>query len=230
MSRILLALSIVVLFLFAAPTGEPLAAQLTACTAGATTCGNDTANDAAIVNAINDPIFQARVWWLWLQQCNFIYSEATSTTGHAQRVSFCQAIASDTGPGNTGNRVPMTMLVAAIINSTVESEILAGSGSPAAGNVVDTDINTAIDSALTVSGTPVSTTATQATTGLNNFTVASATGIAAGMTVAGPGIPTGATVTEVSGTTVVISQGITAALATSPVSFATLSGLATRVW
>ena len=65
----------------------------------------------------------------------------------------------------------------------------------------------------------VQTTATQATVGATTIVVALATGIVIGYAVAGPGIAPGALVTGISGTTITISLGTTAALSTTTVIF-----------
>ena len=70
-----------------------------------------------------------------------------------------------------------------------------------------------------VAPTVVSTTATQAAAGAITLAVASASGIAIGQTVAGSGIPTGAAVTAIYGTTVTISSGVLAALSNTAVNF-----------
>jgi hypothetical protein len=66
--------------------------------------------------------------------------------------------------------------------------------------------------------TTYATTAT-GTSGTNSITVASATGIAVNQSVEGAGIPAGTYVTVVSGTTITLSQNLTAALSTTNVSF-----------
>ena len=190
------------------------AAQLTACVAGVTNCSADTTNDQLIFSAINDSATQTRVWNLWNGQCNNIYSEAVTTTGHSYRVNFCQSIA-DSPPGAAPGtqRVPPAFLVSVVMDSTVVSEVLAGaSPGAAAGNMVDADVNTAIDAALTVdSGGAVSAVATTitGTSGNNFFTVGSATGITAGQGISAAGVPNGATVLYVSGTTVYMNQALT---------------------
>jgi hypothetical protein len=67
--------------------------------------------------------------------------------------------------------------------------------------------------------TVINTTATQATVGATTIVVASATGIVIGMFVEGAGIAANTTVTGISGTTITISLGTTAALSTTAVSF-----------
>jgi hypothetical protein len=75
-------------------------------------------------------------------------------------------------------------------------------------------------STVGISGTTVSTTATQATIGSYSVVVASAAGISAGQGVASTGyIPAGAFVTSVSGTTVNISLPTTAAMSTTAIAF-----------
>lgn len=214
MKRIISALLLLLLF-----DASANAAQLPACTAGSTTCSNDTSNDASLVNAINDPGFKQRVQWLWDQQCANVFSEAGSTAGHIDRVNFCQLIDREV--------VPVAMLVQLVLNSTVVSEILAGTAPQ--GNAVDADINNAISAALTLTSASASTTATQAVIGATTLTVASATGIVPGQTVFAAGVPGGAKVVSVSGTTVSFSgPGITAALSATPVTFFELSGLASQ--
>lgn len=53
--------------------------------------------------------------------------------------------------------------------------------------------------------------------GTNSITVTSATGFAIGMGIAGPGIPSGTTISNVSGTTITLSQNTTAAGSGVPV-------------
>lgn len=204
------------------------AAALTACTTGQTTCSNDTTNDALIVSAINDPVVQQRVWNLWNQQCAFIFSEATSTAGHNYRNNFCLAIAA--------GKVPLSLLVSSVMDSTVVGEVLAGSqpgptpgGGQAAGNMVDVDVNTAIDTVLTVGVSAANTTAT-ASSGSEALTVASATGVFAGQSAVCAGCAAGAQVAAVNGTTVYLTAPVTAALSATPINFTFASGLPTRSW
>lgn len=67
-------------------------------------------------------------------------------------------------------------------------------------------------------------------TGAGSFTVASATGLAIGQAVSGQNVPTGATVTNVNGTTISISPNLLGPLATTPLVFTLFSGLSTRSW
>lgn len=216
--------AILAALLLAASLGRADATALTACQPGVTDCSNDTTNAAIINAAINDTATQNRVWNLWNGQCQNIYSEAGSTPGHTYRVNFCQSIAAV--------HVPMTTLVSAIMNPTVQSEVLGASVYPPyAGNMVDADVNTAIDGALTVNTATAQTTATQTTVGSNNVAVASATGIFAGQQVSCPGCPNNAVVTFVSGTTVVLSGVTTASIpASTPILFYLYTGLPTRAW
>jgi hypothetical protein len=115
---------------------------------------------------------------------------------------------------------------------TVQTEILTcqGTAPPFGGCLVDADANAAIVLALTVKETAASTTANQATIGASTLAVANATGIVRGQTVFAAGVPPGATVTFVSGTTVYISAPTTAALSATPVAFVLDTGLPTRSW
>jgi hypothetical protein len=218
----LLALALPLLFPWLASAAH--ATQLTACAAGSTTCGSDTTNDNALALAIGDPVFQSRVRWLWEQACLGVLGETGTTTGHIDRVAYCQRV--------LGNSIPDLDLVRMILAPTVVGEILAAT-SPAnpAGNAVDADINAAIATALTVTQATAQTTATQATAGVNYFSVPSLTGIIPGQYVFGPNIPSGARVlaTAVVGSTnyVAISADIAAALSSSPVVFSEFSGLST---
>lgn len=75
---------------------------------------------------------------------------------------------------------------------------------------------------VTLGGTNVTTTATQASVGAYTIVVASATGILVGQGVVSVGyIPVGAFVTAVSGTTITISLPITAAMSSTSVTFGT---------
>jgi hypothetical protein len=204
------------------------AAALTACTAGSTTCSNDTVNDSLIVAAINDPVTQLRVWNIWNQQCDDIFSESASTTGHSYRVTFCLSVAAQ--------KVPLALLVSEVMNSTTEPEVLAGTqpgpiagGGQAAGNLVDADVVTAIGVALTVDAASAATTATAAS-GSETLTVASGTGIVIGASAYCAGCAAGTTVAAVSGTTVYLNQPVTAALSSTPIEFELFSGLPTRAW
>jgi len=211
--RWLLALLLIVAAAAAAAAGLP------PCTAGATSCSSDTANATTVVATINDPTTQARFLLLWDSQCQGVYSEAGGTTGHQQRVNVCQAIAA--------GRFSGAQLVSLTLNSTLNNQILAGAG--VGGNLVDADIVTSIGAVLTVSDAAASTTAT-GTAGQNYFTVASAAGIVKGATVSGVGVPYSATVLQVTGTTVLITQWLSAALAATPVNFDLLAGFPTRAW
>ena len=75
---------------------------------------------------------------------------------------------------------------------------------------------------LEIGAVTASTTATT-TSAANTITVASATGIANGQYIAGAGIPLGATVTGVSGTTITMSQNATASASGVAVSFYTVA-------
>lgn len=193
-----------------------------ACGAGVTTCATDTTSDAAIVAAIRDPTVGLRVYELWLGQCLNIWSELASTTGHILRTNYCNQIAA--------GAVNRELLVAVIMSATVQSEVLGSCTIPvnilgnAAGCMVDADVITAIGTALTVTTSTASTTATAAT-GSTLLTVASATGIVAGQSVSGAGIPGAAVVLFVSGTSVAISAPTTAALSATPVLFTISAGL-----
>lgn len=201
-------------------------AQLSACGAGVTTCSNDTANNTLLNGAIQDPSTQLRVWAIWVEQCGSVFTEAATTTGHAQRVAFCQSI--DAG----FNRVPGSLLVASILNPTTIGEILAAaSPQTPAGDLVDADVVTQIGAVLTVASASAATTATQATSGLNYFTVASATGIIPGQLVYCAVCANNTTVVYVLGTTVYLSLDLTGTISSGAVTFAPLLfGLATRGW
>lgn len=211
------------LVLLAGPPAN--AAQLTACATGVTNCANDTTNDVGLANAVNDSLTQTRVFNLWMGQCQNIYSEAATTTGHAQRVAMCQSIAA-------GN-VPKATLVAAIINTTTEPEILTGNttcpGAQCAGNLVDVDVVTAIGAAMTVSSSSGSPTAT-ASQGSQQLTVSSTTGLVAGAGCTGAGLETGATILIISGSVVTLSLPVTAPLSSTPITCTLLTGLPTRSW
>jgi hypothetical protein len=221
MSR-LLGLIFGALVLLAVPIGPALAA---ACTAGVLNCTTDTVNDRQIVAALVNPNFQQRVYDLFVQQCFSVWSEAASTAGHPQRSAFCQRIT---------NGGPSLTLAAAVMTSTVQSQILSGtcvlpgSVSSDLGCAVDADINTAIAIAFTVTVNTAATTATAAS-GSTALTVASATGIAPGQNVYAAGVPsvsgTPTVVLFVSGTTVYINNPTTAALSATPIVFTVSAGL-----
>ena len=198
----------------AAAKDAPISLALAACGAGSLTCSNDTTNQGLLRLAIVDPATQQRVLYLWLQQCQFIYSETATTAGHAQRVIYCQKIAD--------GLVSPAQMVALIMNSTVSSQIL--NGTPPAGNMVDADVNSAIGAAMTATvsggsaGSAVSPTATAAS-GSQTLTVSSGSGIVVGQQVIGAGIPVGTSVIFVSGTTVYLNTATTAALSATPVTF-----------
>lgn len=204
------------------------AQQLPPCTTGQTTCTNDTTNSEGIVAAITDTVTGTRVFNLWNEQCESVYAEAASTTGHIL-------------PGNTG-RVPMCLAIAAghipnptllsiIMNPTLQSEILGCKiQGQAAGCLVDADVNFGIAAALAVTETAATTTATQATVGANTLTVADAAGIVRGQSVFAAGVPPGTTVHYISGTTIYLSAVTTAALSSTPVAFVLDTGLPTRAW
>jgi hypothetical protein len=202
------------------------------CGTGVLNCTTDTVGDASIVAAIRDPTVGLRVFNLWLTQCASVWAEAVTTTGHAQRAAYCNKI--------VAGQVATQTLVALIMSSTVQSEVLSATcPTPAvlgnaAGCMVDADVNFAIAGALAVSGGTTlttastfsaSTTATQSTVGSNVITVASASGIIQGMVVVGAGVPSASatinptTVLNISGTSVTLSQPITAALSATPVLF-----------
>lgn len=206
-------------------TGRAEAAQLTACTSGASSCTNDTTNNQGLVTAVSDPIVGARIYDLWIIQCNGVYAEAASTIGHQSRVNMCQAIAA--------GRIPNSTLVSLILSPAVQTQILQcqnASFSPAGGCMVDADVNLAIGAALTVTEAAATTTATQATVGAATLALASATGVVRGQSVFAAGVPPGTTVTYVNGTTIYLSSGITAALSATPIAFVMDTGLATRGW
>jgi hypothetical protein len=200
--------------------GLPGLAYAAACTTGQTTCTTDTTQDAQLVTAINDPNVQQRIYLAYVQNCRSIFAEAVSTAGHIARITFCNSI--------SAGKVDKGLLVSSIITTTTTPEILGCTGNNA-GCLVDVDVNSAIAGALTVTVSSASTTAT-ATSGTNSLTVASATGISEGMFAYAPGIPDGSIVRSVSGTTVVISNLATAALASTSILFESLAGLPTRVW
>ena len=77
--------------------------------------------------------------------------------------------------------------------------------------------------------TAVATTATQATVGAQTIVVAIGTSIAIGQLVVAAGVPSGAFVTSVNGTTIGISQGTTAALSATAVNFVAQVTLSTGV-
>lgn len=199
----------------AALFGTASAAQLTPCGAGNTNCSNDTVNQAGVENnAYLDSPTQDRVYRLAIQQCLNVYSEAISGAItlpiHQARSTFCGNIAS--------GAVSKQSLIASIMNSTLTGELLAGSGP--GGNMVDADINTAIDAMLTVSGG--STINTTGTAGANSqaVTVASATGINQGQSVSCAGCAAGTLVASApNGTTVMLSIPTTAALSSTPMAF-----------
>jgi len=196
------------------------------CGTGVTTCTTDTAQDKALVTAINDPDVQQRVYFLWVGQCLGVQNELVSTVGHLKRAALCNSV--------SAGLVSRVLLVAAILNATTEGEILsqsAGCPSNNAGCLVDADVVTAIGTALTVTVSSALTTAT-AIIGSTSLTVASATGVVPGMEVHGPGIPSGVTIPDggVSGTTVALNAATTAALSVTPVLFTISSGLPTRAW
>ena len=91
---------------------------------------------------------------------------------------------------------------------------------------------------FTALGTPVfvalstavaTTTATQATVGALTIVVVVGTSIAIGQLVVAAGVPSGAFVTSVNGTTIGISQGTTAALSATAVNFVAQVTLSTGV-
>jgi uncharacterized protein (TIGR03437 family) len=71
-----------------------------------------------------------------------------------------------------------------------------------------------------VSGSTTATTTATAANGATVLTVVAATGFQIGQLITGSGIPTGATITAISGTSITISQAVTAALAATSVSVA----------
>lgn len=209
------------LFALALAVILPHRALAAACTTGQATCVTDTVNDALIAAAIRDPIVQLRVYQLWLGRCQNVWTELASTAGNVLRANFCTQIA--------GGGISKELLVAVVMNATVQSEILGACALPpgvptAAGCMVDVDVNTAIDTALTVTVSSASTTAT-AVAGSTLLTVASAVGIAPGQSVSGAGITANTTVQFVSGTSVAISLPTTAALTATPVLFTVSTGL-----
>ena len=195
-----------------------------ACTTGQTTCNTDTVNDAALVAAINDPTVANRVYELWLQYCfNNVWAEAASTAGNLNRIVKCRQII-DAGP--------RLSLVALVLNAITIPEILSTSCPPtavgtlgtSAGCLVDVDVNNTIATLMTDTVSSASPTATAAS-GSTVLTVSSATGITPGQSVSGAGIPGGATVLSVSGTSVAISLATTAALSATTVLFTVSIGL-----
>lgn len=200
----------------------------TACTAG-TPCPGDTANAAIIVKAVGDADTESRIFGLWVGQCALIQSEAGTAIGHTFRVAFCNAIAA--------GKVPLSTLVWSVMNSTVQAEILAASSYPPyAGEMVNADVNSAIDAALTVgdaNATPSVTVANQS----NVLTLSSGTGVVPGQIIScsAPGISAGTVVQTIfsSGGTAyaIMSSPATAAITSpAPCSFDLYSGLAVRPW
>lgn len=185
-----------------------------ACSTGVTNCSTDTTSDNSLQNAAFSPQFMQRVWYLAIQQCASVYSEAiTSAAVHGARASFCNNIANGT--------VSQQSLVASVLNATIVPEILAGTGcgqggtSPCAGgNATDVDINTAIGALLTVSGgTTVSTTTNGAQAAAGEaVTLTSGTGVLVGQNVYCTGCAAGTTVAAISGTALQLSSPTTAAL------------------
>lgn len=266
------------------------AQALTPCTTGQTTCDNDTLNAKGVTAALTETNpTGTRIFNLWNEQCESVYAEAATTTGHVYRVNMCLAIAA--------GHIPNATLLSIIMDSTLQSEILGCTVSgQAAGCLVDADVNFGIAAALAVTETAAATTATQATVGANTLVVsgASFTGsisgttltvsavssgtlavgnsvgggsvspgtavtalgtgtggtgtytvnlsqtvssasltaspVVRGQSVYAAGVPPGAVVTYVSGTTVYLSLVTTAALSSTPVAFILDTGLPTRAW
>lgn len=188
---------------------------LAACSTGVTNCTTDTTNDNLLQTAAFSPQFMQRVWYLAIQQCISVFSEAvTSASVHSARAQFCNNIGS--------GAVTQQALVASVLNSTIVPEILAGTGcgnggtSPCpGGNAVDVDINTALGTLFTVSGgTTVSTTTNGAQTAAGEaVTLTSGTGVLVGQNVFCSGCVAGTTVAAISGTALQLNTPTSSPLA-----------------
>jgi hypothetical protein len=141
MKRVLLALAgfLWVPFALAGPGVQP------SCVAGNLTCTADSGNARNLITVVNDPVVQTRVYNLWMGYCqSVVYAEIGTGQGHANRTQFCGSIAAQ--------KVPLTMLVSAVLSasSVVVPQILCTQGTTNDGCMVDADVLTAIDKAMTV--------------------------------------------------------------------------------
>jgi hypothetical protein len=132
-----------------------------------------------------------------------------TTTGTASNGSTALTVASGTGLGVgqsvNGNGIAAGTVVSAVSGTSVTLSLAttaALSSTP-----------------LTFIGTVVATTTGTASTGSATLTVASATGLFAGQTVACSGVPAGDVVTAISGTTITLTLNTTAALSGTPCTF-----------
>jgi len=174
--------------------------------------GNNDTGEVTLQNTAGTTIYKGRGASSLVVQGGAITINGVTTEDFA---SFAGYI--DNGAGSAGNTLTVTSVVAGSGAITPGSLVNATSVQPA----------TFITGQLTAATAAVATTTATGTSGTPTITVASATNITYGQLVIATGVPNNTYVTNIVGTTVTLSNNLTAPLAATAINFYTAGGTGT---
>lgn len=132
----------------------------------------------------------------------------------------------DDGAGSAGNILTVTSVTSGVLYGTTNAGA-AGGGQLIRATGLSNATPYFIQSQLTATSAAVATTTATGTSGTSTITVASATGIDEGQFVVAAGIPANTFVITISGTTITLSNNLTAPLAATAINFYTAGGTGT---
>jgi len=183
--------------------------------------GNIDAGDNTFVNTAGNIVYKGRGGGTFQ-----IPSLSLSISGvtNQDTCSFTGYI--DNGAGAAGNTLTVTAVSSGVLYGTTNAGA-AGGGQLIRATALSNTTPYFIQSQQTATSAAIATTTATGTSGTPTITVASATGIDEGQFVVAAGIPANTFVITISGTTITLSNNLTAPLAATAINFYTAGGIGT---
>ena len=180
--------------------------------------GNLESADATYVNSAGTVVYKARGGGTYqIPSLTFVMQGVPSQ----DTCSFTGYI--DNGAGSAGNILTVTAVSSGVLYGTTSAGA-AGGGQLIRATALSNTTPYFIQNQLTASTAAVATTTATGSSGTPTITVASATGIDEGQFVVASGVPSNTFVITVSGTTITLSNNLTAPLSATAINFYTAGG------
>ena len=183
--------------------------------------GNTEQADASYVNTAGTAVYKARGGGTFqIPSLNLIMQgvpiqDTCSFTGYI-----------DNGAGAAGNTLTVTAVASGVLYGTTNAGA-AGGGQLIRATALSNTTPYFIQSQQTATSAAIATTTATGTSGTPTITVASATGIVVGQFVVAAGVPANTFVITTVGTTITLSNNLTAPLAATAINFYTAGGIGT---
>jgi len=183
--------------------------------------GNLESADATYVNSAGTVVYKARGGGTFqIPSLNLIMQGVPTQ----DTCSFTGYI--DNGAGSAGNILTVTAVSSGVLYGTTNAGA-AGGGQLIRATALSNTTPYFIQGQLTATSAALATTTATGSSGTPTITVASATGIAVGQFVVATGVPSNTFVITVSGTTITLSNNLTAPLAATAINFYAGGGIGT---